>query len=100
MPARDWRPTVTKRHECRLEDDIDSFVPEARVREEFDVTAMTLYRWDHDRDLGFPPPITIRGRKYRSRKQLQEFKERQIKLAIVNRKAITGGKPPNQKSVA
>jgi hypothetical protein len=91
---------MTKRQESRLEDDVDSFVPEARVREEFDVSAMTLHRWDRDAGLGFPPPITIRGRKYRSRKQLQEFKERQIKLAIVNRMAMTGGKPINQKSAA
>jgi len=78
--------------ETRLEDDFDTFVPEARVREEFDVTAMTLHRWDNDPLLGFPSPITIRGRKYRSRKQLQEFKERQIKLAVANRKLIASPK--------
>jgi hypothetical protein len=77
---------MTKKADTPVEDDFDTFVPEARVREEFDVTAMTLHRWDRDPDLGFPPPIAIRGRKYRSRKQLQEFKERQIKLAIANRK--------------
>lgn len=70
------------------EDDFDTFVPESRVREEFDVTAMTLHRWDRDPELGFPPPITIRGRKYRSRKQLQAFKDRQVKLATRNRKVL------------
>jgi hypothetical protein len=49
---------------------------------------MTLHRWDRDQDLGFPPPITIRGRKYRSRKQLQAFKDRQVKLAMRNRKLL------------
>jgi hypothetical protein len=83
---------MRNRQEARFEDDFDSFVPEARVREEFDVTAMTLHRWDKDPSLAFPPPITIRGRKYRSRKQLQEFKERQIKLAVANRKLISNTK--------
>jgi hypothetical protein len=64
----------------------DSLVPDSVVREEFVITAMTLHRWDHDPGLGFPPPIVIRGRKYRSRQQLEEFKQKKIKQAVAGRK--------------
>lgn len=81
---------MTKRPETALEDssDFDSFVPERVVLEEFDITSMTAHRWDKDdelRRLGWPPPMYIRGRKYRSRKLLQEFKQRYLKQAIANR---------------
>lgn len=91
---------MSKRQESLVEDEFDSFVPEARVREEFDITAMTLHRWDKDKSLGFPPPIPIRGRKYRSRKQLEEFKARQVKLAISKRKLLAGEKQVNSKRAA
>jgi hypothetical protein len=63
--------------------DPDTFVPDAQVRAEFgNITAMTLHRWDHNPDLGFPPPIDIAGRKYRSRRMLEAFKERAMRAAI------------------
>lgn len=61
----------------------DTFVPDARVRAEFgNITAMTLHRWDHNPNLGFPPPIDIAGRKYRSRRMLEAFKQRALRDAI------------------
>lgn len=80
----------------QLEDDFDKFVPERLVLEEFEVTPMTIHRWDNDEKLrksGWPPPIYIRGRKYRSRKMLQEFKDRFLKRAIETRGKA--GKPPS-----
>jgi hypothetical protein len=64
-------------------DDPDIFVPDAQVRAEFgNITPMTLHRWDHNPELGFPPPIDIAGRKYRSRRMLEEFKKRALCAAI------------------
>src|SRR5262245_7968798 len=61
----------------------DTFVPDAQVRAEFgNITAMTLFRWDHNPELGFPPPIDIAGRKYRSRRMLEAFKQRALRTAI------------------
>ncbi len=60
----------------------DEFVPDTQVIKEFGIATMTLWRWDRDPKLGFPPPITIRLRKFRSRLALEEFKARMQRLAI------------------
>jgi predicted DNA-binding transcriptional regulator AlpA len=53
-------------------------IPDAQVRERYGVTAMTLYRWDHDPELGFPKPIYIRNRKYRDERELEEFEASRV----------------------
>jgi hypothetical protein len=64
-------------------DDPDIFVPDAQVRAEFgNITPMTLHRWDHNPDLGFPPAIDINGRKFRSRRMIEKFKQRLVAQAI------------------
>ena len=67
-------------------DEPDKLVPDPQVREEFGgVSLMTLWRWDHDPDLGFAPAIKINGRNYRSRRALEDFKKRMVQRAIRNR---------------
>jgi hypothetical protein len=63
-------------------DDIGELVPDPQVCREFGVTSMTLWRWDEDPALNFPPPIRIRKRKFRSRRALDEFKHRMMRDAI------------------
>jgi hypothetical protein len=63
--------------------DPDQFVPDPKVRREFDITEMTLHRWDNDEALGFPPKIKIRGRNFRSRLALEAFKTTMLRRAIV-----------------
>ena len=49
---------------------------------------MTLWRWDHDPELaalGLPPPVIIRKRKFRVRRQLELFKQRMLRRAIEQR---------------
>jgi len=44
---------------------------------EFNVTLMTLWRWDRDprlAELGWEPPVKIRRRNYRRRRPLEKFK--------------------------
>ena len=62
-----------------------NLVPDKRVREEFQICAMTLYRWDRDPDLGFPPPVLIRKRKFRARSEIEAFKQRMLALALADR---------------
>jgi hypothetical protein len=54
---------------------VDEFVPDRQVRREVGgVSDMTLWRWDRDpqmAELGWPPPVKIRKRKFRPRKQLE-----------------------------
>jgi len=64
--------------QVRPADSPDEFVPDPQVLAEFGITAMTAWRWDHDpelAELGWPPPIKIRSRNFRSRRHLERFKE-------------------------
>jgi hypothetical protein len=63
-------------------DDHDTLVPGPQVEREFGVTAMTLWRWDQNKSLGFPPAIRINGRTYRSRQMLEAFKQRLLAQAL------------------
>jgi predicted DNA-binding transcriptional regulator AlpA len=57
-------------------------LPDPKVCERYDVTPMTLWRWDRDPDLNFPKPIRIRTRKYRDARELDAFDEcRKLELA-------------------
>jgi len=51
-------------------------LPDPKVCERYDVTPMTIWRWDRDPDLNFPKPIRIRNRKYRDERELDDFDER------------------------
>jgi predicted DNA-binding transcriptional regulator AlpA len=64
----------------------DNLIPDPVVCAEFGVTAMTLWRWTRDTALNFPPPIAIRNRNFRSRRQLEAFKERMLRKAIRQRR--------------
>jgi predicted DNA-binding transcriptional regulator AlpA len=63
----------------------DSLVPSPQVQREFNVSVMTIWRWDKNKNLGFPPAIKINGRNYRSRQQLEAFKQRLLARALKTR---------------
>ena len=63
----------------------DQWVPDPLIAKEFHTTLMGLYRWTHDAKLGFPPPIKIRNRNFRSRRAIEEFKARMMRAAITQR---------------
>jgi len=66
----------------------NTLVPDPQVQKEFGVTAMTIWRWDRDPELiklGWPPPIRIRSRKFRSRIALENFKRVMALRAIEQR---------------
>jgi hypothetical protein len=68
--------------------DPDTLVPDPQVQREFSVTAMTMSRWDADpkmNELGWPVPIRIRKRKFRSRHALEAFKDKMARRAIAER---------------
>jgi hypothetical protein len=72
-------------HECRdgASTAPDHLVPDHIVRNEFgDVSLMTIYRWTNDPTLGFPPPIKLRNKNFRSRCALEDFKARLMRAAI------------------
>jgi hypothetical protein len=67
---------------CLQMADTDTLIPDRIVCAEFGIVSMTLWRWDHDPDLGFPPAVYIRKRKFRSRRLLDAFKHRMMRQAI------------------
>jgi predicted DNA-binding transcriptional regulator AlpA len=42
----------------------DRFLPALEVRKRYGVSDMSLWRWLHDRELAFPKPMYIRGRRF------------------------------------
>jgi len=64
----------------------DHLVPDPIVAKEFGgVSLMTLYRWTMDPTLGFPPPIKIRNKNFRSRRAVEDFKARMTRAAVSQR---------------
>jgi hypothetical protein len=57
-------------------------LPDAKVRERYGVTPMTVWRWERDPTLGFPPATYIRGRKYRDEAELDAFDAAQREVAV------------------
>ena len=62
--------------------DGDYLVPDKQIMREFSVSAMSIWRWTHDPNMNFPPPIVINNRNYRSRRAIESFKERLLAEAI------------------
>ncbi|MEY9401741.1 hypothetical protein ABIF66_002946 [Bradyrhizobium japonicum] len=63
----------------------DNLIPDPIIAKEFSVTLMTLWRWSHDPNLGFPQAIKIRGKNFRSRRAIEQFKGRMLMGAIRER---------------
>jgi hypothetical protein len=55
---------------------LDYLVPDKQIMREFSISAMTLYRWSHNKEMNFPVAIQINGRNFRSRLQTEAFKKR------------------------
>ncbi len=58
------------------QDDDEVHLSSALVRRRYCVTDMTIWRWLHDPDLGFPQPIRIGTRRYWRLTELKEFEQR------------------------
>lgn len=56
--------------------DDDAVDPDAKVAKQLGIHIKSLIRWDKRPELNFPPPLVINGRKYRRRREIQEFLRR------------------------
>jgi hypothetical protein len=52
------------------------------VAERYDVTVRTLERWDQKTELGFPPPVYIRRRRFRVIEKLDEWDRANARKAV------------------
>jgi predicted DNA-binding transcriptional regulator AlpA len=48
-------------------------VPDPEVCRRYSIHTSTLYNWDRNKNLNFPPPIRINGRKFRDENELNKF---------------------------
>jgi predicted DNA-binding transcriptional regulator AlpA len=64
----------------------DEYLPQPKVQRRYGVGAMTIWRWVHNAELGFPSPIkfTPNGRNFFRLDELLEF-ERKRTLASIKR---------------
>jgi DNA-binding transcriptional MerR regulator len=60
----------------------NDLLPDPLVADRYKVTSRTLHRWDRQKGLGFPPPVTINRRKYRRINQLQDWERRHVALKV------------------
>jgi len=72
--------------------DHDTLVPDPQVCAELGgISTMSLHRYDRDEEmikLGWPPPIRIKHRKYRMRRQFEQFKAALMRRAIEQRRRL------------
>jgi predicted DNA-binding transcriptional regulator AlpA len=47
------------------------------VQKRYGISAMTVWRWEHDERLGFPAPTIIRGRRYWRGSELEAWERSQ-----------------------
>jgi predicted DNA-binding transcriptional regulator AlpA len=47
-----------------LTPDANDFIPGPKLRAKLGISAVTLWRWRHDKQSGFPAPKVINGRLY------------------------------------
>ena len=60
-----------------------SYLSTAQVRERYgNVSEMTIWRWRHDSELGFPEPDPIRKRNYWRSDRLDAWDEARKKAAL------------------
>jgi hypothetical protein len=82
---------------------IDSLVADLQVRSELGgISNMTWWRWQTDKALialGLPPPVKVRDRIFRFRKQLEHFKNNLMLQAIKDRsRLLKRGPKPRESS--
>lgn len=56
----------------------ETFLPDTKVLLRYNITEMSLWRWDHNPNLGFPKPHVFSGRKYRKLSELIAFEARAV----------------------
>jgi transposase-like protein len=72
--------------------DVDNLIPDPMVAREFNVSLMTLWRWDRDAQkvaLGWRPKVKIGDRNFRHRSRLEAFKASLLQRALADREAAS-----------
>lgn len=63
----------------------DDFFPQPEILRRYSISEMTLSRWRRDKDLGFPPPTTIRKRNFYRRAEIVAWETAQAAKSAKSR---------------
>jgi hypothetical protein len=69
----------------------DQFVADPDVACELGISLMSIWRYDHSAELaemGWPAKVSMRKRNFRSRHQLEQFKNNMLRRAMAERKQL------------
>jgi hypothetical protein len=72
-------------------DDRDVWIPDDEFIKELGIGRMSMHRYDRDpvmHALGWPPPMKIKERNYRSRRVTEAFKANMLKRAMAARRKL------------
>ena len=57
------------------------------------VTTMTIYNWDHDPELDFPPAVYVKGKKLRNIPAIRAWMEKARSVVCVAKRSETAEAP-------
>jgi hypothetical protein len=63
-----------------------ALTPDPKIAQLLNICTKTIRRWEADPDLGFPPAIEIKGRRYRDTHKFQDFLAARLKASLAKRK--------------
>lgn len=69
--------------------DNPTFLPAKQVRDRYVVSDMSLWRWMHDKELGFPQPLRINNRRFWKLADLEAWEASKAKDAA---EAVVAGR--------
>lgn len=58
----------------------DKYLTGPQVLARYQISEMTLYRWQKDEKLGFPEPMKVRRRKFFNEVELVEWERSRVKV--------------------
>lgn len=67
-------PKIDKRFDLDL-------VPDPVIAKQLGVTLMTIYRWDHSPNVGFPKAVKINTRNYRVASELTAWRDKLVRAS-------------------
>ena len=68
----------------------ETLIPDREVRRRLGVSTTTIWRWQQDESVGFPPAIYIRGRRFRDSEQLEAWRKKMVENPEAGRRKPNG----------
>lgn len=63
-----------------MKQDTRKYLTGPEVERRYSISRMTVYRWQHDEEMGFPKPLVINRRKYWETQTLDEWDAARLQM--------------------